>query len=196
MSPAFAEAADLLDARGLAALAMTSRGHQRATGIMARAAMERRHGLGVAQGTVADLHAFDCLPDQLAVSLRKPGARRVEAGSPLGVCCVGGHQRTLTLAQMPPACGDRWRLGVMLKRGKYVLTVDGWERENPDGTDDRKRLSWKHVWSFRWVPGRTSMGHHTVPMGACAGESCPRNTGPLVRRQCFGQLRLVRPSDD
>ena len=29
----------------------------------------------------------------------------------------------MTLAQMPPACGDRWRLSVMLQRGKYVLTV-------------------------------------------------------------------------
>ena len=96
---------------------------------MVRAAMERRHGLSVAQGTVADLHAFDGLPDELAVSLRTPGGARrvVEAGSPLGVCCVGGHRRKLTLAQMPPARGDRWSLEVMLKRGRYVLTVDGWE---------------------------------------------------------------------
>ena len=84
LSPAFAaHAAELLSARELAVLALGSRRHQGTTAIMARTAMERRHGLSVAQGTVADLHAFDCLPDQVAVSLRKPGAQRVvEAGSP------------------------------------------------------------------------------------------------------------------
>ena len=130
LSPPFAaHAAELLSARELAALAQGSRGHQDATATMVRAAMERRHGLRIAQGTAADLHAFDGLPDELAVSLRKPGGTRrvVEAGSPLGVCCVGGHRRKLTLAQMPPARGDRWRMELMLKRGCYVLCVEGWE---------------------------------------------------------------------
>ena len=130
LSPAFAaHAAELLSARELAVLALGSRRHQGTTASMARKAMERRHGLSVAQGTVADLHAFDGLPDELAVSLRTPGGARrvVEAGSPLDSCLVGGHRRKLTMAQMPPAAGDRWRLDVMLQRGRYVLTVDGWD---------------------------------------------------------------------
>ena len=129
LSPAFVEhAATLLDARELAALAMTARSHRRASEDFVGAALARRHGLRVAQGTVADLHAFDCLPAELAVDLRKHDARRVvEAGSPLDSCLVGGHRRKLTMAQMPPAAGDRWRLDVMLQRGRYVLTVDGWD---------------------------------------------------------------------
>ena len=51
LSPAFVEqAAELLDARELAALAMTARNHRRASEDFVGAALARRHGLRVAQG--------------------------------------------------------------------------------------------------------------------------------------------------
>ena len=118
LSPVFAaHVSELLNASELAALGLGSRSHDGATCIMAHAAMERRHGLRVAQGTVPDLHAFDCLPNELAVDLCKYDARRVvEAGAPLDFCWAGGHRRKLTMAQMPPAADDRWRLDVMPQR--------------------------------------------------------------------------------
>ena len=68
LSPAFVEqAAELLDARELAALAMTARSHMRASGDLVGVALTRRHGLRVAQGTAADLHAFDSMPDEFTV---------------------------------------------------------------------------------------------------------------------------------
>ena len=125
LSPAFVEHAELLDARELAALAMTARNHRRASEDFVGVALARRHGLRVAQGTVADLHAFDSMPVDFTVDLRAEGAREVVSGSPLHSVCVGGRSSQKTLAQLPPAQGDRWCLGVWLQRGRYDLTVRG-----------------------------------------------------------------------
>ena len=91
LSPAFVEqAAELLDARGLAALAMTARNHRRASEDFVGAALARRHGLRFAQGTVADLHAFDSMPIDFTVDLRAEGAREVVSGASAFGCSAAG----------------------------------------------------------------------------------------------------------
>ena len=87
-------------------MAPGDRRHRDAADIIARAALARRRGLRVLLRTVADLRAFDCLPDQLTATLRKPGARlAVEAGPPIGICCAGGRRKKLAPAQMLLARG-------------------------------------------------------------------------------------------
>ena len=200
LSPAFVDAAELLDARELAALAMTARNHRRASEVFVGAALARRHGLRVAQGTVADLHAFDSMPVDFTVDLRAEGAREVVSGSPLHSVCVGGRSSQKTLAQLPPAQGDRWCLGVWLQRGRYALTVDGWE--NPAHGVLDISLNGRPAAAFDFCGPRTVRCRHRADVSVrWTGPhrlvgSCDRTSADLDRATrhwiCLRRLRLHR----
>ena len=201
LSPAFVEhAAELLDARELAALAMTARNHRRASEDFVGVALARRHGLRVAQGTVADLHAFDSMPVDFTVDLRASGAREVVSGSPLHSVCVGGRSSQKTLAQLPPAQGDRWCLGVWLQRGRYALTVDGWE--NPAHGVLDISLNGRPAAAFDFCGPRTVRCRHRADVSVrWTGPhrlvgSCDRTSADLDRATrhwiCLRRLRLHR----
>ena len=200
LSPAFVEHAELLDARELAALAMTARSHRRASEDFVGAALARRHGLRVAQGAVADLHAFDSMPVDFTVDLRASGAREVVSGSPLHSVCVGGRSSQKTLAQLPPAQGDRWCLGVWLQRGRYALTVDGWE--NPAHGVLDISLDGRPAAAFDYCGPRTVRCSHRADVSVrWTGPhrlvgSCDRTSADLDRATrhwiCLRRLRLHR----
>ena len=48
-------------------------------------------------------------------------------GSPLCTTYVGSYRDKVTLAQIPPAPGDVWCIDCPLRRGAYLMTLDGWE---------------------------------------------------------------------
>ena len=73
------------------------------------------------------MHTFDSLPAALTFDLRKQGTRRVLRGSPLCTTYVGSYRDKVTLAQIPPAPGDMWSIDCPLRRGAYLMTLDGWE---------------------------------------------------------------------
>ena len=58
--------------------------------------------------------------------MRKQGTRRVLRGSPLCTTYVGSYKDKITLAQIPPASGDAWSIDFNLRRGAYLMTLDGW----------------------------------------------------------------------
>ena len=58
--------------------------------------------------------------------MRKQGTRRVLRGSPLRTTYVGSYRDKITLAQIPPASGDAWSIDFNLRRGAYLMTLDGW----------------------------------------------------------------------
>ncbi len=164
--PAFAQhGAELLTARELAQLSMASTRHRRAATDLARLVMERQHGLCILDGgALANLHALERLPDQLTTDLRRRDARRVvERGSPLCTCYVGGRKDLKTRAQEPPAQGDAWAVDVCLRRGRYLLALDGWT--NPaHGIVD---LFWDGLRvgrGFDWCGEETAERRHTAEL--------------------------------
>ena len=201
LAPAFVEhAAELLSARELAVLAMTARSHLRIAGVFVGAALTRRHGLLVAHGTIADLHAFDSMPYEFTVDLRTAGAREVVSGSPLRSVCVGGRAGQKTLAQVPPAQGDRWCLDVWLQRGRYALTIDGWE--NPAHGVLDILLDGRPAAAFDFCGPRTVRCRHRADVSArWTGPhrlvgSCDRTSADLDRATrhwiCLRRHRLHR----
>ena len=126
--PAFQQhGADMLTAREIASVSMTSARHKRSATDHVRTAIERQHGAGPRSGaTAADLNAMERIPDETALDLRRSGAVRRDRGSPFATCYVGGHKDLVTLAQSPPSCGDAWSAHVCLKRGRYALEIRGW----------------------------------------------------------------------
>ena len=201
LAPAFVDhAADMLGALEMAALAMTARSHLRASGDFVGAALARRHGLRVAHGTVADLHALDSMPDELSVDLRAAGAREVVQGSPLRSVRVGGRSSQKTLAQVPPAQGDRWCLDVWLQRGRYALSIDAWE--NPAHGFLDISLDGRPAAAFDFCGPRTVRCSHRSDVSVrWTGPhrlvgSCDRTSAGLDRATrhwiCLRRLRLHR----
>ena len=74
---------------------------------------------------MAGMHTMDCMPAALTFDLRARAAR-VLRGSPMRTTYVGSYKDKVTLAQIPPASGDAWCIDCSLRRGAYLMTLEGW----------------------------------------------------------------------
>ena len=75
---------------------------------------------------MAEMHTMDCMPAALTFDLRARAAR-VLRGSPMRTTYVGSYKDKVTLAQIPPASGDAWSIDCSLRRGAYLMTLEGWD---------------------------------------------------------------------
>ena len=118
--------ADLLAALDLARLCAASARQRSHADAVAYAAMQSQHGLALRDASLAEMHTLDRLPEALTFDLREHGSRRVLRGSPLCTTYVGSYTDKVTLAQVPPATGDTWSIDCSLRRGAYLVTLEGW----------------------------------------------------------------------
>ena len=119
--------AELLPAVELARICSVSTRFYRHAAALARAAIRAQHGLVVPDASLAEMHALDSVQEAQSFDMREQGTRRVLRGSPLCTTYVGSYRDKATLAQIPPASGDAWSIDCPLRRGAYLMTLDGWE---------------------------------------------------------------------
>ena len=119
--------AELLPAVDLARFSSASTRFYSQAAALARAAIRAQHGLLILDGgTMAEMHTMDCMPETLNFDLREERWRRVLSGNPLCTTYVGSYKNKVTLAQIPPAPGDSWLMDFNLRRGAYLMTLEGW----------------------------------------------------------------------
>ena len=111
--------AELLPALDLARLCSASTRFYSQAAALARAAIRAHHGLMILDASLAEMHSLDCLPETASIDLLR--------GSPLCTTYVGSYKDKLTLAQIPPASGDAWCIDCSLRRGAYLMTLEGWD---------------------------------------------------------------------
>ena len=119
--------AELLPAVELARICSVSTRFYRHAATLAFASVRAQHGLMIPDASLAEMHALDSVQEAQSFDMRKQGTRRVLRGSPLCTTYVGSYRDKVTLAQIPPAPGDMWSIDCPLRRGAYLLTLDGWE---------------------------------------------------------------------
>ena len=119
--------AELLPAVELARICSVSTRFYRHAATLAFASVRAQHGLMIPDASLAEMHALDSVQEAQSFDMRKQGTRRVLRGSPLCTTYVGSYKNTVTLAQIPPAPGDVWCIDCPLRRGAYLMTLDGWE---------------------------------------------------------------------
>ena len=117
--------AELLPAVELARICSVSTRFYRHAAALARAAIRAQHGLMVPDASLAEMHTFDSLP--AALTFDRARAARVLRGSPMCTTYVGSYKDKVTLAQNPPASGDAWCIDCSLRRGAYLMTLEGWD---------------------------------------------------------------------
>ena len=118
--------AELLPAVDLARFSSASTRFYAQAAALARAGIRAQHGLIVPDASLAEMHTFDSLPAAQAFDLRARAAR-VLRGSPMCTTYVGSYKDKVTLAQIPPASGDAWCIDCSLRRGAYLMTLEGWD---------------------------------------------------------------------
>ncbi len=178
--------ADMLTARDIAHISMASTRHKHSAPDYVSTAIAQQHGVRLLDGaTAADLHAMERNPDETTIDLRRSDAVQADHGNPYATCYVGGHKDLVTLAQMPPACGDAWSAHVWLKRGRYVLECKGW-RNPANGILDLSLDGLRVGAELDWCGARTAehsyvlklFVKHTGPhvlTGRCCRSSAARN---------------------
>ena len=119
--------AELLPAVELARICSVSTRFYRHAATLAFASVRAQHGLMIPDASLAEMHALDSVQEAQSFDMRKQGTRRVLRGSPLCTTYVGSYMDRVTLAQIPPAPGDVWCIDCPLRRGAYLMTLDGWE---------------------------------------------------------------------
>ena len=119
--------AELLPAVELARICSVSTRFYRHAATLAFASVRAQHGLMIPDASLAEMHALDSVQEAQSFDMRKQGTRRVLRGSPLCTTYVGSYRGWVTLAQIPPAPGDVWCIDCPLRRGAYLMTLDGWE---------------------------------------------------------------------
>ena len=112
--------AELLPAVELARICSVSTRFYRHAATLAFASVRAQHGLMIPDASLAE-KALRAEQD-----MRKQGTRRVLRGSPLCTTYVGSYRNKITLAQIPPASGDAWSIDCSLRRGAYLMTLEGW----------------------------------------------------------------------
>ena len=112
--------AELLPAVDLARFSSTSTRFYSQNASLAFASIRAQHGLMIPDASLAE-KALRAEQD-----MRKQGTRRVLRGSPLCTTYVGSYRNKITLAQIPPASGDAWSIDCSLRRGAYLMTLEGW----------------------------------------------------------------------
>ena len=75
---------------------------------------------------MAEMYTMACMPETLNFDLRAERWRKVLSGNPSCTTYVGADRDKVTLAQIPPASGDAWSIDFNLRRGAYLMTLDGW----------------------------------------------------------------------
>ena len=80
----------------------------------------------IPDASLAEMHGLDSVQEAQSFDMRKQGTRRVLRGSPLCTTYVGSYRDKITLAQIPPASGDAWSIDCSLRRGAYLMTLEGW----------------------------------------------------------------------
>ena len=143
--------AELLPTLDLARLCSASIRFYSQAAALARAAIRAHHGLMILDASLAEIHSLDCLPEVLDFDLREQGTRRVLRGNPLCTTYVGSYTDRVTLAQIPPASGDAWSIDCSLRRGAYLMTLEGWE--NPSGWHHQRQpfMRWQQEEGIRII---------------------------------------------
>ena len=144
---------ELLPALDLARLCAASTRQRRHVADVACAALQSQHGLALRDASLAEMHSLDCLPEALNFDLREQGTRRVLRGNPLCTTYVGSYTDRVTLAQIPPASGNAWSIDCSLRRGAYLMTLEGWQ--NPAHGILDVFLDGRHSGSMDWFNGHT-----------------------------------------
>ena len=119
--------AEVLPALGLARLCSASTRFYSQAAALAFASARAQHGLMIPDASLAEMHALDSVQEAQSFDMREQGTRRVLRGSPLCTTYVGSYRDKITLPQIPPASGDAWSIDCPLRRGAYLMTLDGWE---------------------------------------------------------------------
>ena len=117
--------AELLPAVELARICSVSTRFYRHAATLAFASVRAQHGLMIPDASLAEMHGLDSVQEAQSFDMRKQGTRRVLRGSPLCTTYVGSYRDKITLAQIPPASGDAWSIDCSLRRGAYLMTLDG-----------------------------------------------------------------------
>ena len=131
-SPAFARGhlvdllAELLPAVELARICSVSARFYRHAATLAFASVRAQHGLMIPDASLAEMHGLDSVQEAQRFDMRKQETRRGLRGSPLCTTYVGSYRDKITLAQIPPASGDAWSIDCSLRRGAYLMTLEGW----------------------------------------------------------------------
>ena len=95
--------------------------------------------------------------------MRKQGTRRVLRGSPLCTTYVGSYRDKATLAQIPPTPGDAWSIDCSLRRGAYLMTLEGWG--NPAHGILDLFLDGRRIGSVDWFDNYTRECSRSIDFG-------------------------------
>ena len=157
----FLELAELLPAIDLARFSSASTRLYNQAAALARAGIRAQHGLMILDGeTMAEIHSMDCMPETLNFDLREERWRRVLSGNPLCTTYVGYYKNKVTLAQIPPAPGDSWLMDFNLRRGAYLVTLEGWG--NPAHGVSDLSLDGRHSGTVDWCSEHTLERTHSI----------------------------------
>jgi len=155
-------------ARDIARLCGASRQLRGAASAYVRAAAEAQHGLTMIGGTVGKLRALEDVPSSCVLDFQTPSSRTVVHGSPLDEVDVGGLPHLTTFAQIPPAEDDEWTCAVQLRRGAYLLRLEGWRNPHHGVLD--LYFGATHVASFDFWGEHTKAATLTAELRAeCTG---------------------------
>ena len=92
--------------------------------------------------------------------MRKQGTRRVLRGSPLCTTYVRSYKDKITLAQIPPASADAWSIDCSLRRGAYLMTLEGWG--NPAHGILDLFLDGRRIGSVDWFTDYTTVRSRSI----------------------------------
>ena len=97
------------------------------------------------------------------------------------------YKNKVTLAQIPPAPGDSWLMDFNLRRGAYLMTLEGWD--NPAHGILDLSLDGRRIGSVDWFDDYTRERSRSIDLGV-------RWTGvhQLVGRCCGSNADEVRPT--
>ena len=132
--------------------------------------------------------------------MRKQGTRRVLRGSPLCTTYVGSYMDRVTLAQIPPAPGDSWLMDFNLRRGAYLMTLEGWG--NPAHGILDLFLDGRRIGSVDWFNDYTTVRSRSIDfavrwtglhqlVGRCSETNADEDR-PTRHWICLSGVRLRR----
>ena len=179
--------AELLPAVELARICSVSTRFYRHAATLAFASVRAQHGLMIPDASLAEMHGLDSVQEAQSFDMRKQGTRRVLRGSPLCTTYVGSYRDKITLAQIPPASGDAWSIDCSLRRGAYLMTLEGWG--NPAHGILDLFLDGRRIGSVDWFDDYTRERSRSIDFDV-------RWTGvhQLVGRCCGSNADEVRPT--
>ena len=170
--------AELLPAVELARICSVSTRFYRHAATLAFASVRAQHGLMIPDASLAEMHALDSVQEAQSFDMRKQGTRRVLRGSPLCTTYVGSYRDKITLAQIPPASADAWSIDCSLRRGAYLMTLEG--RGNPAHGILDLFLDGQRIGSVDWFDDYTRERSRSIDLRRAVDGRAP--TGGEVLR--------------